>query len=127
MTLSHRPTRAGSIVTETHVPAYLALELATTAFAEALPDLTGGMFEGEDVVIAHLEASFGRELLVGDVDVDVALRKIGRTSLEIEVTIEQTDHPAGPIRFRFVLVHVVNGRSATIPSELREVLEKLVN
>lgn len=84
MVLSHRPTREGSTVTEAHVPAYLASELATTAFADALPYVSDGVLEGEDVVIAHLEASFGRELVVGDVD--VVLRKVGRSFLDIEVT-----------------------------------------
>jgi len=124
MVLSHRPTREGSTVAEAHVPAYLALELATTAFADALPKFTDGALEGEDVVIAHLEASFARELLVGDVDVDVVLRKIGRSSLHIEVALAQDTHSAGS--FRFVLVHIVNGRSAEISSDLREVLQNSV-
>jgi acyl-CoA thioesterase FadM len=124
MTLSHRPTREGVAVTEAHVPAYLALEVATTAFADALPHVTDGLLQATDVVIAHLEASFSRELLVGNVDVNVLLRKVGRTSLGIEVALEQNGVVAGSITL--VLVHVVDGRSAPIPSELRAILVELI-
>ncbi|WP_141216169.1 MULTISPECIES: hypothetical protein [Nocardiaceae] len=124
MSLSHRPTREGSTITEAHVPAYLALELATTAYADALSHFTNGLLTGEDVVIAQIEASFGHELLVGNVDVDVVLRNVGRSSLGMEVTLAQNAYPRSS--FAFELVHLVDGRSAAIPGKPRDILESLM-
>ncbi|WP_084727303.1 hotdog domain-containing protein [Rhodococcoides yunnanense] len=119
--LTHRPTREGTIVDDAHVPAYLALELATEAWASALHHASAGAFTAREVVIVNVASDFSRELLVGTVDVEVVVKRVGRSSVVVEVGIEQDGVRAAVASF--TLVHVVDGVARPFTHAQRRILE----
>lgn len=125
MPLTHRPTRDGLIVDAAHVPAYLALELASQAWADALAVTSAGVLDATDVMIVHVTSDFSRELLTGDVDVEVVLTKIGRSSLTARVSIDQDGNHAALATF--VLVRVAHGRAVALTDTERESVGPLVS
>lgn len=88
--LTHRPMRDGPAVSNAHVPAFLALEVAGYAWNDALAEVSGGELTAADVVIVNIDANFSRELLVGEADFYVSLRRIGRTSFTLETSRSRT-------------------------------------
>lgn len=121
MMLTHRPFRDGSPVDSDHVSAYLALELATHAFNDALAHATAGQVGEQDVMIAHITSNYSRELLVGEAEVEVTVEKIGRTSISLDVTIEQFGQRAAVTSF--VLVRVLDGRACPLTDAERGAIE----
>ncbi|WP_255122665.1 thioesterase family protein [Rhodococcus sp. 14-2470-1b] len=117
MQLTHRPARDGSTVDAAHVPAYLALELASQAWADALSHASDGRLTALDVMVVNVTADFSRELFTGGVDVDVTATDVGRTSITVRVAIEQGGERAAVATF--VLVHVVDGRAERLTDEQR--------
>ena len=118
--ITHRPERDGSAVAYDHVPAYLALEMASEAWSDALTHACGEILQAVDVMIVNITSNFSRELLVGIADFDVTVTKIGRTSLVLEVVIaqrgEQSTHAV------FTVARVVEGRSQPLTDEQRAAL-----
>lgn len=110
--LTHRPMRDGSLVDRAHVPAFLAIEVAGYAWDDALRAVSAGELSAAAVVIVNVDANFSRELLVGDAQFFVSLRKIGRTSFVLETAIEQGGN-IGAVA-TFALVHIVDGKPAPL-------------
>nr|WP_256985287.1 hotdog domain-containing protein [Rhodococcus sp. 06-1059B-a] len=120
MPLTHRPARDGASVDGAHVPAYLALELASQAWADALSHVSDGRLTALDVMVVNVTADFSRELFTGVAEVDVVATKVGRTSITVRVAIEQGGERAAVSTF--VLVHVVDGRAERLSDEQRAFL-----
>lgn len=122
--LTHRPMRNGSAVEAAHVPAYLALELASQAWTNAVADSSEGLLTATQLVIVNITSNFSRELLVGTADVEVVLKRVGRSSLTVDVAIDQESERAAVATF--TLVHVVGGVAHPLSDEQRGSLASLV-
>lgn len=118
MPLTHRPARDGSIIDAAHVPAYLALEIASQAWADAIAHASAGTLTALDVMIVNITSNFSRELLVGTVDVEVCATRIGTSSLTVDVAIDQGRERAAVATF--TLVRVVDGRACPLTEAERE-------
>lgn len=125
MPLTHRPARDGSTVDAAHVPAYLALELASEAWGDALADASAGVLTEIDVMIVNVGSDFSRELLVGEAEVEVEVTKIGRSSLTARVAIAQGGHRAAVATF--VFVRVTDGRAVALTDDERDSIASLVS
>ena len=121
--LTHRPARDGSAVEAAHVPAYLALELASQAWADALSHASARRFTAMDVMIVNVTSNFSRELLVGIADVEVSVAKVGRSSFSVDVAIDQ--HGERAALASFTLVRVVDGSASALTDDHRRVLDTL--
>ncbi|WP_045842087.1 hypothetical protein [Rhodococcus sp. PML026] len=121
--LTHRPMRDGSAVSNAHVPAFLALEVAGYAWNDALAEVSGGELTAADVVIVNIDANFSRELLVGEADFYVSLRRIGRTSFTLETSIGQGGTIASVATF--TVAYIRDGAPAPLSDRFIEFLRVL--
>ncbi|MDJ0392878.1 hotdog domain-containing protein [Rhodococcus sp. G-MC3] len=125
MALSHRPARDGTLIEVAHVPAYLALELATEAWAGALLEVSERVITAANVMIVNISSNFSRELLVGSVDVEVAVTRVGTSSLVLEVSIFQADIRSAVAAF--TVVRVVDGAACPLTDAQRASIASLVS
>ncbi|GGG02190.1 hypothetical protein GCM10007304_15210 [Rhodococcoides trifolii] len=107
--LTHRPERDGSVTEARHVPATLAVEFASTAWAQALYECSRGALSAMDVMVVHISADFSRELLTGTADASVVVTRIGTSSVTLDVFVDQGGERCA--RVRHTLVRVKNGVS----------------
>ena len=121
--LTHRPERDGTVIDMVHVPAYLAFEFASYAWGIALFESSGGTVTAGNMMVVHVDADFGRELLTGFADVEVVLSKLGRSSLTLDVSIHQNSVQAASMSF--TLVRVEDGASQALSDTEIESLESL--
>ncbi|MFE5786294.1 MULTISPECIES: hypothetical protein [Rhodococcus] len=121
--LTHRPTRDGLPVDRAHVPAFLAIEVAGYAWDDALREASGGKLSAADVVIVNVDANFSCELLVGDAQFFVSLRRIGRTSFVLETSIAQAGSIAAVATF--TVAHIADGAPSPLSSRQVEFLRTL--
>ncbi|HMD24688.1 MAG TPA: hypothetical protein VKH61_11345, partial [Streptosporangiaceae bacterium] len=64
-------------MTSKHVPFYLALEVASQAWAATLAEYCQDLVSPMDMAVVNVTGNFFREVFVGEVDVEVALKRIG--------------------------------------------------
>lgn len=126
MPVTHRPNRDGSAVTSRHVPYYLALEVASDAWARLLDELGDGLLSTADVAVVHTEFDFRRELFTGELDVDVEVTRVGRSSVAFAVALYQRDLLAGT--GETVVAQTDEARLVSVPLSpvQRAMLESLV-
>jgi acyl-CoA thioesterase FadM len=124
--VTHRPERDGTVLTFAHVPYYLALEVASPAWARMLDELGQGLLSAADVAVVRADFHFRRELFTGSVDVDVDVTRIGRTSLTFAVAMYQRDVLA--LKGETVVARTDEGRDGAVPLSpvQRAMLESLV-
>ncbi len=125
MALSHHPARDGTRIEIDHVPAYLALELASHAWAEALAAASNSLVTAAEVMVVHISSDFSRELFVGSADVQVVVTRLGVSSLVVDVSIFQNDVRAAVASF--TLVRVVDGSSSPLTDAERASIASLVS
>lgn len=108
-----------------HIAAYMVMELATRAWIRFLTDGTAGIFDSENTAAVTTTTNFRSELLAGDIDVDLALRKIGNTSITLSFELGKDGMvcASGSV----VLAKVGAGRRHSVPINAAErtALEKL--
>jgi acyl-CoA thioesterase FadM len=123
--LTHRPTRDGKQIRVSHVPYYLALEMMAEAWASAIDATCEGVLKPSDLGVVHVTSDFSREVFIGDSVIDVALTKIGVTSLTFHVELAQEGQKAATLTA--VLAQVDPTRTYAVPlsDEQREALEGL--
>lgn len=113
MVMSHRPAREGEPVRNTHVPAYLAMEYLTEAYHHGLLEWCGEALSPGEMAIVRIESDFRREVFVGPAEFHIAVARLGRTSITLDVTLRQSGVDA--VHARMILAHVAEGRSASSP------------
>ena len=111
--MSHRPERDGSAVPGAHVPYYLALEVVTHGWGRFVDEESGGTLDHRDMAIVHVHFDFPGRLRVGDVDIDVELISMGRSSLAFGLAMHQQEGPAAV--GRTVVTHVDSARTTARP------------
>jgi acyl-CoA thioesterase FadM len=111
--MTHRPERDGSTIASTHVPYFLALEVAADAWGRALTEACGDLLGPRDLALVHADCDFERELFIGEAEADVALVKVGSSSLSFTVEFAQGGRRAG--RVNTVLSLVDEDRVHSVP------------
>jgi acyl-CoA thioesterase FadM len=91
-------------VTSTHVPFYLALEVASDAWAMTLGEHCGDLLSPTDMAVVNVTSNFGREIFVGEIAVEVTLKRIGTSSVAFLLELFQGGHSAGTVDFVVVQV-----------------------
>jgi acyl-CoA thioesterase FadM len=123
--MQHRPDRDGTTPATRHVPFYLALETASDAWQLALQQYCAPEIAPLDLAMVHVSSDFRRELLTGELSVDVEVRRVGTTSFVVGLALEQDGADAGDIEFTFVLVDGARTSAVPIDAAQRAVLEKM--
>lgn len=82
-----------------------------------------GELTAADVVIVNIDANFSRELLVGEADFYVSLRRIGRTSFTLETSIGQGGTIASVATF--TVAYIRDGAPAPLSDRFIEFLRVL--
>jgi acyl-CoA thioesterase FadM len=113
VSLTHRPTRDGQPVRGNHVPYYLALEMVSEAWGRAIVDFCGAALSPMDLAVVGVTSDFWRELFVGDAEVDVALDRIGTSSVTFRCRLSQDGEQAATVTA--VLCRVNAGRTKSVP------------
>jgi len=108
---AHPPARDGRPVTSTHVPFYLALELASDAWAMTLGEHCADLLSPMDMAVVNVTSNFRRELFVGEIAVEVSLKRIGSSSVTFLLELFQ----AGYSVVDFVVVQVDVPRLHAVP------------
>ncbi|MGU3436041.1 hotdog domain-containing protein [Actinomycetes bacterium M1A6_2h] len=121
--LTHRPERDGSVTDVRHVPATLAIEFASTAWARALYECSEGALSAMDVMVVNISADFSRELLTGTADASVVVTRIGNSSLTLDVLIDQDGERCA--RVGHTLVRVKSGVSHPLTEAEKALLRVL--
>jgi acyl-CoA thioesterase FadM len=111
--VTHPPPRHGPPVTSKHVPFYLALEVASQAWAATLAEYCGDLVSRMDMAVVNVTGNFFREVFVGEVDVEVALKRIGTSSVTFLLELFQAGHRAGTVDL--VVAQVDAGRVHAVP------------
>jgi acyl-CoA thioesterase FadM len=126
MPVTHRPERDGSAVTSTHVPYYLALEVAALAWARLLDELGEGVLSAGDVAVVRTELNLRRETFTGSLDVDVDVTRVGRSSVTFAVALYQ--HGVLAATGETVVARTDEARVVSVPLSpvQRAMLESLV-
>ncbi len=125
MTLQNRPVR-GDGRPGSHVPYYLALEVAAEAWAAAMATTCHGLLEPWDLGVVHVRSDFRFELFVGETDFDVELRRIGSSSIAFGVTITQEGRSTATVTAVLARVDDLRTHSVPFSPEQRAALEKLL-
>jgi acyl-CoA thioesterase FadM len=126
MPMTHRPERDGSMIANTHVPYYLALEVAATAWGRALTEACGDLLGPRDLAVVHADCDFEHELFIGEAEVDVALVKLGSSSLSFSVELAQDGRRAGRVNTVLCLVDEDRVHSVPLSEPQRAALETLL-
>ncbi|MCK0516726.1 hotdog domain-containing protein [Williamsia sp. DF01-3] len=118
----HRPERDGSVVESAHVPFFLAMEYSAAAWRSLLDEACAGVLTAAELGVVDVSAQFSRELFVGEVYAEVALVRLGTSSLGFEVVIHQDEIACAVITN--VLVRLAPGRTKSLPltAEQRAIL-----
>jgi acyl-CoA thioesterase FadM len=127
LTMSHRPTRDLEILTYSHVPFYLALEMNSDAWAKTFDETADGLLTPAEMAVVHVDSDFRVELFTGEADFDVQLTRIGVSTLTWQVEIFQGGKSAATVT---TILSRVNGkRTHSIPltDEQRAAFEPLLN
>jgi acyl-CoA thioesterase FadM len=124
--VTHRPQRDGTIPASRHVPFYLALETASDAWALALAEHCGSVVTPGELAMVHVDSDFGRELFTGELGIEVAVRRIGRTSITVGVELFQADVPAGTVTFVLAKVDADRVHSVPLTEKQHAALESLL-
>lgn len=124
--ITHRPERDGSTSDSRHVPYFLALEVAAQAWGMALVEACGDLLGPRDLAVVHVECDFRHELFIGEVDLEVALVKLGSSSLRWHIELVQEGRRAGTVVS--VVCRVDDDRVTALPlsPEQRAALEPLL-
>ncbi|MCW2527309.1 MAG: hypothetical protein JWM76_2169 [Pseudonocardiales bacterium] len=127
LTLSHRPTRDLEILTFSHVPFYLALEITSDAWAKTFSETAAGLLSPTEMAVVHVDSEFRQELFTGEADFDVQLKRIGVSTLTWQVEISQRGLSAATITS--ILSRVNGKRTHSIPltDDQRAAFEPLLN
>lgn len=111
--------------TYAHVPFYLAHEATTDAWLLAMEQYCAPLLAPMDIAVVHVESDFSRELLVGELSVGVAVRRIGTRSFTAAFTLEQDGAAAGTCEIVFAIVGTARTAAAEITDAQRAALERL--
>jgi acyl-CoA thioesterase FadM len=111
--VTHRPERDGRVVSDPHVPFFLALEAAADAWMLALGEFCEDILLPSDVGVVNVTSDFRRELFIGLLHVDVSLQAIGISSATFVMRLFQYDRFAGSVRL--VVAKVNAGRTHSLP------------
>ncbi len=125
LTMTHRPLRDGSIINERHVPFYLALETAADAWLLSMREHCAGVLEPQDVAVVHVASDFRRELFTGAVEVEVALHRIGRSSITFLMEVVQAGRRAATITFVVARVDPSRVHSMAVSTDERAALQTI--
>lgn len=110
---AHPPARDGQPVTSNHVPFYLALELAADAWEKTLGEHCGDLLSPTDMAVVNVTSNFRHELFVGEIGVEVTLKRIGNSSVTFLLELFQSGRSAGTVDF--VVVQVDLPRLHAVP------------
>ncbi|MDV6264710.1 acyl-CoA thioesterase [Rhodococcoides yunnanense] len=123
----HRPERDGSVVENAHVPFFLAMEYSAAAWRSWLVEACGDLLTAGDLGVVDVSAQFSREMFVGEVSAEVALVRLGSSSLAFRVVLQQDGVVCAVITN--VLVRLAPDRKKSLPlsAEQRAVLGELLD
>jgi acyl-CoA thioesterase FadM len=123
--ISHRPHSESRSMTPRHVPFYLALEVASDAWARALATTCDGILTPSDLGVVNVTSDFSHEAFTGEATFDVALERVGTTSLTFAIQIVQHGHVVGALRTTLVRVDELRDHALPWSHVQRAALEEL--
>jgi acyl-CoA thioesterase FadM len=123
--VTHPLPRDGRPVTSTHVPFYLALEFAAEAWARTLGEYCGDLISPMAMAVVNVTSNFRREVFVGEVAVEVTLKRIGTSSVTFLLELFQAGHSAGTVDFVVVQVDVPRVRAVPLTPAQRAALQTI--
>lgn len=124
--ITHRPERDGTAVAGSHVPFYLALEVASDAWRRTVGERCAPVLTMTDLAVVHVEADFSREMFTGELTVDVSVQRIGRTSVTVRAELAQAGASTGAVTIVFARVDAARVVSLPLTPEQRPFLEALL-
>jgi acyl-CoA thioesterase FadM len=108
-----------------HVPFYLALEVAAGAWMLALAVTCADLLTPHDLAVVNATSNFSHEIFLGEAAFDVCLERIGVSSLQFTVAIEQHGRAVGQFATTLVRVDERREKSVALSSAQRAALERL--
>jgi acyl-CoA thioesterase FadM len=123
--LTHRPQRDGSAVGSRHVPYYLAAEVFSDAWAQTLLDLGPGVLTAKDVAVVNAQFDFGREVFTGPATIVVSIEKLGVSSIQFGLQLEQGGHLAATGSTTVVQTDSARTRAIPLNERQRAALESV--
>jgi acyl-CoA thioesterase FadM len=123
--VAHRPERDGRLITDPHVPFFLALEAAADAWSLALAEFCEDILLPSDVGVVNVTSDFRHELFVGLLHVDVSLQSIGVSSVTFIMRLFQAEQCAGSVRLVVAKVNEARTQSVALTAVERAALETI--
>jgi acyl-CoA thioesterase FadM len=125
LVVTHPPPRDGPPVTSRHVPFYLALEAAADAWAMTLGEHCGDLLSPMAMAVVNVTSNFRRELFVGEIAVEVSLKRIGTSSVTFLLELFQGGHAAGIVDFVVVQVDFLRVHPVPLTPAQRAALQTI--
>ncbi len=125
LVVTHPPPRDGPPVTSRHVPFYLALEAAADAWAMTLGEHCGDLLSPMAMAVVNVTSNFRRELFVGEISVEVSLKRIGTSSVTFLLELFQGGHAAGTVDFVVVQVDFLRVHPVPLTPAQRAALQTI--
>jgi acyl-CoA thioesterase FadM len=96
-----------------HMPFFEILRASARAYAAALVSLSDGLISARDMALVNLNSDFRGEMFAGEAVFDVAVQRLGSSSVTLAMELSQQNRPAAAITV--VLVHVDERRGHSVP------------
>jgi len=111
--LTNEPDRGKESGYGNHMTFPLALQACADAWSSALVGACDGLLAPSDLGVVNVASDFRRELFTGDAVINVALTRIGTSSVSLRAEIVQFAQSA--VRVSAVLVRVDAHRQHSVP------------
>jgi acyl-CoA thioesterase FadM len=107
------------------VPYYLAAEVFSDAWAQTLLDLGPGVLTAKDVAVVNAQFDFGREVFTGSASIVVSIEKLGVSSIQFGLQLEQDGHVAATGSTTVVQTDSARTRAIPLNERQRAALESV--
>jgi acyl-CoA thioesterase FadM len=125
LVVTHPPSRDGPPATSRHVPFYLALEAAAEAWAMSLGEHCGDLLSPMAMAVVNVTSNFRRELFVGEIGVEVSLKRIGTSSVTFLLELFQGGQSVGTVHFVVVQVDFLRVHAVPLTPAQRAALQTI--